>query len=521
MLGYLRRLATTGIAYTASSVFSKAIAVLLLPIYTALLDPSDYGRAEVLFSAVVAASIVVRLGVIEALLRFYYLPSESGTKVVSTGFAALLWATTAGALILLPFAEPIANALESDPGLVRISIGGLWLLTVYEYLVSLYRLDERARAYFFFTFANVLAAIPLTLVLIAGFDEGARGLLLGSYASAIPFVAWLLVSERRRLSLRADRGLLRRMLRFGLPTMPAELSLYSLIFVDRIILVRYVGPAEVGLYALAFKFSQVIQVLVRGFQLAWPPLAYSIVSDAEARRVYATVMTAFTALAAFVVVGMWLEARWIVRLLAAPDFFAAYEAIGLLSLGAALYGVYLALLVVLGRSGRTEFNVPATGAALAANIGLNLLLVPEYGFVGAGVALVLSYLLALVLMLWFTQRAFPVPWQWGRLATIVASAAVVIAAGETLLPTEGAVGLLSRSALWLAYPGVLWFGGALKASERATMRELMRPAELRRRFSELRDRAPGPTEPGGGPGEQAGGSGDELIEQDMRNEDRR
>ncbi|MGB2851200.1 MAG: oligosaccharide flippase family protein, partial [Solirubrobacterales bacterium] len=439
MLSYLRRLATTGFAYTAASVFSKVIAVLLLPIYTALLDPSEYGKAEVLFGGVVAASIIVRFGVIEALLRFYYLRTERGEAVVATGFAAIFWATTAGALILLPFADPIADALKSDPDLVRISIGGLWILTLYEYLVTLFRLDERAKAYFTFSFIHVLAAIPLTLILIAGFDEGARGLLLGSYASGIPFVVWLLYSERRRLALIPDRALLRRMFRFGLPTMPAELSLYSLSFVDRVIIVSLIGNAEAGLYALAFKFSQGIQIFVRGFQLAWPPLAYSITDDEEAKRVYAVVLTAFTALCGVIVVGMWLEARWIVRLLAAPDFFDAYKAIGLLALGAALYGVYLALLVVLGRTGRTEFNFPATLAALVVNIGLNLWLVPDNGIVGAGVALVLSYALALALMLLFTQRLFPVPWQWGRLTGIFVSGAIFVAAGEQL-PTDGADG---------------------------------------------------------------------------------
>jgi O-antigen/teichoic acid export membrane protein len=511
MLSYLRRLATTGFAYTASSIFSKVIAVLLLPIYTALLDPAEYGQAEVLFSAVVAASIVVRLGVIEALLRFYFLPGESGSKVVATGFAAMFWATTAGAAALLPFAAPIAEALKSEPGLVRIAIGGLWVLTLYEYLVSLYRLDERARAYFFFTFANVLASVPLTLVLIAGFDQGAGGLLLGSYAAGVPFVLWLVVAERRRLALRPERPLLRRMLRFGLPTMPAELSLYSLIFIDRIVIVGYRGNADVGLYALAFKFSQAIQVVVRGFHLAWPPLAYSIVDDDEARRVYAVVLTAFTALAAFIVTGMWLEARWIVRLLADSAYFEAYEAIGLLALGAALYGIYLALLVVLGRTGRTEFNFPATLAALAVNVALNLLLVPSHGIVGAGVALVASYAVALTLMLWFTQRLFPVPWQWGRLALIFASATALIAGGELLLPTEGADGLLSRTGLWLGYPGLLWFA-ALSGDERTTLRRLARPEEVRRRLAELRRRrdAEGP-EP----------SGDATIEAELRDEDRR
>jgi O-antigen/teichoic acid export membrane protein len=223
------------------------------------------------------------------------------------------------------------------------------------------------------------------------------------------------------------------------------------------------------------------------------------------------VVTAFTALSAFIVVGMWLEARWIVRLLAAPEYFGAYEVIGPLTLGAALFGLYLALLVVLGRTGRTEFNFPATAAALALNVGLNLLLVPEHGIVGAGIALVASYGVALVLMLVFTQRLFPVPWQWGRLAVITASAAVLIVAGELLLPTEGAGGLLGRGALWLAYPAVLWFGGALAPEERATIYELARPSEVLRRLSELRSRtAESPPEPGG-----------EVVEAELRDEDRR
>jgi O-antigen/teichoic acid export membrane protein len=510
MLSYLRRLATTGFAYTAASVFSKVIAVLLLPIYTALLDPSEYGKAEVLFGGVVAASIIVRFGVIEALLRFYYLRTERGEAVVATGFAAIFWATTAGALILLPFADPIADTLKSEADLVRIAIGGLWILTLYEYLVTLFRLDERAKAYFTFSFIHVLAAIPLTLILIAGFDEGARGLLLGSYASGIPFVVWLLYSERRRLALIPDRALLRRMFRFGLPTMPAELSLYSLSFVDRVIIVSLIGNAEAGLYALAFKFSQGIQIFVRGFQLAWPPLAYSITDDEEAKRVYAVVLTAFTALCGVIVVGMWLEARWIVRLLAAPDYFDAYKAIGLLALGAALYGIYLALLVVLGRTGRTEFNLPATLAALVANIGLNLWLVPDYGIVGAGVALVVSYAISLVLMLAFTQRLFPVPWQWGRLAVIFIAGAAAVALGEQL-PTDGVDGFVSRLLLVAAYPLLLWFA-ALSAEERAILRRLTRPAELRRRLAELRDRAATdePVRPGG-----------ETIEAELRDEDSR
>jgi O-antigen/teichoic acid export membrane protein len=482
--GYLRRLATTGAAYTAASVLSKLIAVALLPLYTRYLTPADYGAAEVLFAAVVAASIVIRFGVIEAVLRFYYKSGENQRHVVATSFAALFWFGTVATLVALPFAEPISEALLDRPAadLTRIAIGGLWVLTLHEYLLTLFRLEERARAFFTVTIANVLVAIGLTVVLVVGEDEGARGLLLGSYLSGAAFVLGLIVVHRRRLSLRLDRPLLRRMLRFGLPTMPAELSLYALNFVDRIIIVRMVGLAEAGLYSLAIKFAQAVNVLVRGFQLAWPPLAYSIRDDDEARRAYAAVVTWFLAACAFVVVAMWLFSRWIVRALAAPEFFESYEAVGLISTAVTLYALYMVQLVILGRTGRTEFNFPATAAALVANVALNLVLVPPLGIVGAGIALVASYLVVVVLMYGFTQRLFAVPYEWGRLARVALVSAALVGLGELLLPTDGLPGLAGRVILWLLYPLALLITGFFTAEERGWLARLRHPGELLDRY---------------------------------------
>ena len=490
MSAYLRRLATTGAAYTAASILSKLIAVALLPLYTRYLSPTDYGAAEVMFAAVVTASIFIRFGMIEALLRFYYKDDEDPAKVVATSFAVLFWLSTAAALIALPFAKPISEALldQSAPDLARIAIGGLWVATLHEYLLTLFRLEERARAFFTVTIANVIAAIALTVVLVVGQDEGARGLLLGSYVSGAVFVLGLIVVHRRRLSLWIDVALLRRMGRFGLPTMPAELSLYALNFVDRIVIVRSVGLAEAGLYSLAVKFAQAVNVLVRGFQLAWPPLAYSIRDDGEARRVYAAIVTWFVAGCAFVVIGMWLFSRWIARALAAPQFFDSYEAIGLVATGVTLYALYMVLVVILGRTGRTEFNFPATIAALVANVALNIALVPSLGIVGAGLALVASYVVVVALMYVFTQRLFPVPYEWSRLARIVLISAALVGLGELLLPTDGFVGLLARVAFWAAYPAALLLSGFFTDEERGWLAHLRHPGELLDRYRAARHR---------------------------------
>jgi O-antigen/teichoic acid export membrane protein len=497
MTGYLRRLATTGAAYTASSVLSKLIAVALLPLYTRYLTPADYGAAEVLLTGVIAASIVIRLGIIEALLRFYYEAGEDPDQVVKTSFASLLWTTTIGMALLIPFAGPLSELMlgHSDAALLRIAIFGLWVFTMFEFLLALFRLDERAKAFLVFTVSNVLVTIPATVWLVVVEDEGAKGLLLGQYGTGAVFLAGLLIAQRHRLALVPDFAVLRRLTRFGLPTMPAELSLYSLNFIDRLLLVRLAGLGDAGLYSLSIKFAQSVNVLVKGFQLAWPPLAYSIRDDDEARRAYAVIVTWFVTVCTFFVVGIWLLAPWIVRVLAAPEFFESYKTIGLISTGVMLYALYLVLVVVLGRTGRTEYNFPATGAGTIANIGLNLVLIPPLGPVGAGLALVASYAVVLVLMYVFTQRLFRVPYEWLRLGQVVLIAAALVAAGEVLLPLEGLGGFAGRTALWLVFPLALFLTGFLEDEERRAAGRLLSPAAALQRLRTLRE-APAEEEAG-------------------------
>ena len=81
---------------------------------------------------------------------------------------------------------------------------------------------------------------------------------------------------------RRSLAALRAMLRFGLPTVPADASVYALQVADRFYLFRVYSQSAAGQYAIAIKLATVVFVAVRGFQYAWPPLAYSIESDEEA-----------------------------------------------------------------------------------------------------------------------------------------------------------------------------------------------------------------------------------------------
>ena len=107
---------------------------------------------------------------------------------------------------------------------------------------------------------------------------------------------------------------------------------------------------------------------MRAFQYAWPPLAYSITDDREAARFYGLVTTYYMLVSGFVVAGLALLGRWVVRLLAAPSFYDAYKALPWVALGWALYGLWVVFLVIAARAKVTTRNFPAAIAGLAANV---------------------------------------------------------------------------------------------------------------------------------------------------------
>lgn len=477
MTGYLQRLLRAGAAYQLADVVSKVIALALLPVYTRHLTQADYGTAELLLTAVILGSIVVRMGIGEALVRFHYLDAdpERRRRLARTATTVLAATTTVTAVLVAAFAGPLSELLlgSSQPAPMRAAALGLWSFTNLELAYALLRVDERAREYALASLVNVALTVGLTLWLVVFRDEGAFGLLLGNFAASALVLLGLWVRLRGFVGAgprSIDRVALRAMLRFGLPTVPAEVSVFALFFVDRLYLYRVDSEAAAGLYSLAVKLAAVVVFTVRAFQYAWPPLAYSIEDDAEAARVYARITTYYVLFTGLVVAGLALLGRWAVRLFAAPQFFAAHEALPWVGLGWALYGLFLVLVAMAGRARVTVRNFPAALAGLAANVALLVALVGPFGIAGAGVALCGAYAVMLVVMYLLTRSLFRVAFEWGRLARVVAVFGAVTVAAELVLPASGAAGFAGRAAAFAVLLPALWASGFFRPGELRAVR---------------------------------------------------
>ena len=175
---------------------------------------------------------------------------------------------------------------------------------MYEPTVGLYRVEQRPARYLAITVVNVAVTIALSAMLVITLSDKAFGLVAGSYAGTAVALAVVLVDRRTVLYGHLDRAVLGPMLRFGLPFVPSRLALWGLNLSNRLFLLAFSTQAAVGVLALGVRIGTSVALVVTAFQLAWPPFAYSIEDDEEARRVYRAVLTWWCVLASWLVLGL-------------------------------------------------------------------------------------------------------------------------------------------------------------------------------------------------------------------------
>jgi O-antigen/teichoic acid export membrane protein len=487
MAGYFKRLLSALAAYQLSTAVSGLIGILLLPVYTHYLKSSAYGTVEVFATAVIFASIVVRFGMIEAFLRYHFAAEDAERRAALARRAVLflLVTTTVVVIPLVVFAGPLSKLVLShrDTEGFLIAVLGLWSFTNLELAYGLLRVEERLKTYAVASVSNALLTIVTSVVLVVGAKLGANGLMLANYGATfvVLLAVWWTLRDRL-LVAKAPAERFGVLLRFGLPTVPAEASAYALSLVDRQYIIHELPPGRAlsaaGLYAIGVKFAGAIALMVRAFQYAWPPLAYSVKDDADAARLYGLIATYYMVIAGWVVAGSALLGRWVLHVFTHPEYYGANRALAWLALGWAMYGLWVVFLAIAGRAKVTTRNMLASVVGLTVNVVLLVLLVPPLGIRGAGIALCGAYAAMLTLMYFLTRGLFRVGFEWRRLGQLTVICGGLACGGEFLLPTHGVVGLVTRAAVFLAIPPALYVTGFAHPQELAQARVLL--ARLRR-----------------------------------------
>lgn len=471
MLQKIRELSKHLAIYGAGDVAIQALNFLLLPFYVRYLTQADYGILALLASTEATVKLFFRWGVDGAFMRFWYQCDDvpARQRLASTLFFFLLGANGI-LLVLAVIASPfISTRLLQTPGytlalqLVLLNTFAIGFTFIPFHVL---RMQQRAREFSALTLARSASTLILRVLLVMGAGMGVMGVVVADVAVTavilLVMVRWFAPLVRPMFST----AVLRQSLAFGLPRVPHGFALQLMSVGDRFVMTRYLSIQDIGVYSMGVSFGLIEKIALGAFESAWAPFYYATAREPDAPRVFSAVATYGVAVLALMTAGLSAIAADLLAVVTHGQYVAAAGVVTWTAVGVFFYGVYLLTSIGLNITGRTAYYPVTTAAGAAVNIGLNVALIPRFGIIGAAWANGAAYALQALLAYGFSQRFYPVQYEYGRISRAVAAALVAYVAGHALPDMPPLAGLLARGAtVVVVMTALLWLTGFFNADE--------------------------------------------------------
>jgi O-antigen/teichoic acid export membrane protein len=428
----IRALAKESLIYGVSSIASRFLNFLLVPFYTHVMAPAEFGVLNIVLVVTAFLGVVYQFGFDSAYLRMGADAEGAdrkrlfSTAVMSQGaIAALL------SLLLVLLARPVGTAMAvPDGGAVLFRWAALVLLldTLAVVPFAHLRLTHSALNYSLLKLANVLVNIGANLYFVLHLRLGVEGVMMAYVAASAATVILCLPVLLANLRPALDSAGFRQLLKFGLPLVPAGLWYMIIEMTGRIVLSRlsqadidrlYPGSgydtlALTGIFSASLKLGVFGLLLVQMYRMAWVPFFLQRHKDADAPRLFGRILAYFAQFVGYasVTLMVFLDYLVAVPILGRPLIHEAYWAglgivpVVLLAYAIEAWAVHFHLGVYIRKD--TRFFVFSNGAGAAVTVAGNLLLVPILGLWGAALSACLCYLTIAVLVTRRSQRLFPI-----------------------------------------------------------------------------------------------------------------
>ena len=377
--------------YTLSSLLTKGISVLLVPLYTRFLSPRDYGLLDLVLATCTLVNLTIALEIHQAIARFYHeWTAEERRRHVSTATYFAGGVYTAFALGFLLWAGPLLERgadVGLEPGVVPAGSALIWTSGIFYILQSQLRWGVKANDYVASSVLFSVVTGVVTPALLVTHRGGVVDMLVGLAAGNAAGLAFCLWRGRQNHGARFSGKRLARMLGFSAPLVLSSLAAFATLYMDRFIILSRLTLDDLGLFSLATKFSSVTGIALVGVNSALTPLIYQHHRDAETRGQVETILEKYVLLASAIVLGaLWFSEEALLVLTTGP-FLGARSLVPPLVLASLIAGMYN-FFPGLSIAKRTRAIAVINVAAMGVNFAATSMLVHWMGILGAAVAAV-------------------------------------------------------------------------------------------------------------------------------------
>lgn len=407
--------------YGFGGILSKSITFLLLPLYTRLLLPADYGILALVTIVGSVIGILYGFMVSSGFIRNYYDNSEEEKRKIL--FSTALWFTFFNALIFsllgLFCSGNIASLIFKFPGgalYVKLIIISTLLHSCSPVFYGLLMVREQAKKYVAVNIISLITTLTSTIILLVVFKWTVKGVLVGQIIGGSIELVILTLMMLKNINLTFSRSALIDMLKFSGPLIPAQLAFLILTLSDRFFLQGYQNVNEVGLYSLGYKFAALIPLLAVQPLKAWGPYIFSLINNPKkCKTTIANFSRYYLAAILFLTILISVFSREVLMVMAKSDYWSAGKVVYILCISSVFcgmlnviaYGFHIVKLTWI------MSIVEIFGSLL--NLSFNYLLIPKYGMIGASVATSLSFLCILIGYFVFLEKVYSIPFRYLRL----------------------------------------------------------------------------------------------------------
>lgn len=477
--------------YGLGDIAPQLISFLLLPIYTRYLTTEEYGILALLLIIEAPAKILFRWGIDTAFMRFYYDCADDAARqrLASTVFGFLFAANgilVAATILSAGWLSQWLFGTGAYAFIVTLTIANTFIVGFYFIPFQVLRIKERSGQFISLTAGRAFGTIAARLLLVVGFHLGFVGIVVADVLVTAVFTAVLARWFRPLLRMTFSWSVIREALAFGLPRIPHSIGQHVIGLADRFFLNYFKYSTDViGLYSMGATFGLALKMFLSSFEFAWTPFFLGVMKQPDAKDIYAKMSTYVIALLVLLGSGLCVTAADLVRLVTTPQFHAASVVTPWIALGAVFQGTYLVTSIGLIITKRTRVYPIATGLAALTSIGANWVLVPRYGMLGAAWANAVAYGALAAVTAAFSWQAYPIPYEWQRLARVVVAGGLAFLAGSAFPVFEWPlVGVLARGATVVTVFGmVLAITGFFHRGEWRVMTDVWRRVKYDRTTS--------------------------------------
>ncbi len=421
--------------YTIGNFLTRAMGVLLIPLYTHYLTTSDYGIVSNVVAIINFFSVIFLFGM-DAVWGRYYFDYEDGSTdqkiFLGNIFIFLVLLGLSILFVVTVWGEPFFNYVLPDLKFwpyVLLGVYTAFLGVFFRLKKMIFRVRQQSLQFGFLSLGRFLVTLILIIVAVVGLRLGALGKVSAEFLAWLIFAFICIFFIRKDILLKIDFSKLKHALKYAISIFPHSLTGILVNVFDRVFMTNFKGLSATGIYTIGFQVGSIMNLIVYSINLSWSPFFMKIAKEKgeDAKPIISRLSSYYILFICFLGLGITLFSQEIIVLTTTKEYYAAATIVPIYVFAFVINGFYfLHAVKIFYVKKATKFIALASITAAAVNLFLNIQLIPSLGMIGAAWARFISTIVLFIITFIISQRFYYIKYDYKLIVSVIGMTAVII-----------------------------------------------------------------------------------------------